>query len=254
MNKPFEAVVESIKEHAVNDGIKYYEVNDDGDHKLNKERIKILNEMKGTYDIKYSVHARWCDTNIASYNEGVREVVIKQLIESMNNAYQLESECWVFHPGSPSELSYFHFNKEEAINIQSVRIIEKEAHNFGIKIAIENMPNKVKDIGKSFLMVRTDEFTRFFDEVEGVGLAFDIGHANTVNQIEEYIERFGSRIVHLHIQDNDGIYDEHKELFEGNIDWEKVFTMISKSGYDGIYCVESIANPDESIKTLKRML
>lgn len=38
-------------------------------------------------------------------------------------------------------------------------------------------------------------------------ITFDIGHANTSNQIEEMIDTFKERIGNIHIHDNDGTRD-----------------------------------------------
>jgi len=39
-----------------------------------------FNEIKGSYGMKYSVHAPICDINIASVNEKIREVSVEEMI------------------------------------------------------------------------------------------------------------------------------------------------------------------------------
>jgi sugar phosphate isomerase/epimerase len=61
---------------------------------------------------------------------------------------------------------------------------------------------------------------------ENVGFWYDVGHAETWDQLgfvnhEEWLRRFSSRIVGVHLHDVVGI-DDHHVAGEGKIDWEMV--------------------------------
>jgi sugar phosphate isomerase/epimerase len=68
-------------------------------------------------------------------------------------------------------------------------------------------------------------------------ICFDIGHANTVNQIDDIIDALGDRIANIHIHDNTGSNDDHMTIGDGNIDFKKVLSRLSR--YKGRYIIES---------------
>jgi len=104
-------------------------------------------------------------------------------------------------------------------------------NEFGIAACLENMPSF------KFMIGRTAK--EMFELVDGTDMkiCFDIGHANTVNQIDEMTDLLGDRIKNVHIHDNNGDNDDHMTIGDGNIDFEKVLKKLSK--YKGKYIIES---------------
>ncbi len=119
---------------------------------------------------------------------------------------------------------------------------------YGIKVAVENMPNL------DFMLGRTPQ--ELADLVEGteLGICFDIGHANTVGDIDGFIDLLGSRFVNVHLHDNRGKIDEHLVLGEGNVDFGSALKKLSS--YKGNYVIESRDFPSavESRDILRQML
>ena len=87
-----------------------------------------------------------------------------------------------------------------------------------------------------------------------LGICFDIGHANTMGQIDDMVETFGDRIVNVHIHDNNGQRDEHLTIGDGAIDFDRVLGLLSS--YRGNYIIESknLDSAVESQSRLKKML
>ncbi|CUU01159.1 Mechanosensitive ion channel [Candidatus Kryptobacter tengchongensis] len=70
----------------------------------------------------------------------------------------------------------------------------------------------------------------------------------------EFIKRFGSKIVHIHVHDNNGDFDAHLGVGFGSINWVEVISAVKKINYRGALVVESKGNIGESIQTLKKLL
>lgn len=52
------------------------------------------------------------------------------------------------------------------------------------------------------------------------------------------MSRYGSRLMALHLHDNDGSSDQHCLPFDGTVDWQKVMKNISQTGYQGAVALE----------------
>ena len=52
------------------------------------------------------------------------------------------------------------------------------------------------------------------------------------------IRTLGSRIVCLHLNDNNTLFDQHKPPMTGLIDWKDVLSALKETGYEGIYNME----------------
>ncbi len=109
--------------------------------------------------------------------------------------------------------------------------LEEAQHEYGVSVAIENMPNIYFFLGR-----RSKDLAHI---VEGTDLdiCFDIGHAYTNGDIDGMIDTFGDRIKNIHIHDNNGDRDSHMTIGEGSIDFVHV---ISRLGfYDRNLVIES---------------
>jgi len=246
VNKTFEDLRRAIKKFDV----KYWEVVDEDALRLNKERVKILNELKSTSNIQYTVHAPFADANIASFNPAIRRLVLKQLENSLRYANLLEGKLWIFHPGMHTGLTPLHPGADLQISLQSIRYLLKKAGDLGIKIAIENMPGK-----SPCLSQQVAEFEQFYRELgnEPIGIALDVGHANTVGQVDLFLDSFMKKIVHVHVSDNDGSFDHHLPIGKGTINWKKIVATLTKNRFNGFVMIETLENPLADLKRFREL-
>jgi len=134
-------------------------------------------------------------------------------------------------------------------NLKTTRLLFKIASDYGVKIAIENMPEPY-----SFLMKSVEDFTKFYEEInEDIGLAFDVGHANLNGHTERFLTILGDKIVHIHAHDNDGKSDQHLGIGYGNVDWKNFANLLRKMPYDKLVIIESVEHIEESIRKLKHL-
>ena len=107
------------------------------------------------------------------------------------------------------------------------RIVEKSERH-GINITFENL--------------RKPEYLAFvLDNIESprVGFCYDSGHDNCYYSKDDLLDRHGSRLMALHLHDNDGAADQHLLPFDGSINWPVVMKKIAASGYTGSISLEA---------------
>jgi sugar phosphate isomerase/epimerase len=226
------------------------EVVDDGLHALNNKRVQTLNEAAKSYSLTYTLHAPFADINIASPSKPILHASLKRLKQSMAYANALNAKLWVFHPGIQTGISAFYPGKDWKQNLQSISSLHKTAEEYGVKIALENVPEPYP-----FTMKNVDDFTRFYKETSlDVDLVLDTGHANINKQIELFLTTFKGKIVHIHASDNMGELDQHLGIGYGKINWQQLAQTLREIAYDKTVIVESVEHVDESLQKLTQLL
>lgn len=246
LSEPFNKMVKQLSKTQT----PYVEVVDDGFHALSKKRVQILNETAKSYSLKYSVHAPFADINVASPSKSMLKASLKRLKASLQYASELDAYLWVFHPGSKSGISAFYPGADWTQNAKSIVELHKTAKDLGVKIVMENLPEKY-----NFLMKTPDDFNRFYMEtgLTDIGIVFDTGHAHLEGQIQPFLQKLPSKIAHVHISDNHGIIDEHLGLGYGTIDWLQFVKMLKATSFSGTVLTESVYNVDETMQKIKEL-
>jgi len=244
---PFSYMIRQLRNVAV----RHVEVLDESYHAFNSRRVKVIKEIAQNRCLNMTAHAPFVDVNIASPNPTFRRVMLKRLKKSMRLASQLDATLWVFHPGLQTGVSHLRLGEDWRLNLQSVRELLDAANENDVEITIENTPEPFP-----FILKSVDDFVRFYGDLgdANLGLTLDVGHANVNGQISDFIKRFSDKIVHVHASDNDGTFDSHLGIGEGNIDWKKVADSLKNVNYRRVIVVESESGVGKSIETLKEFL
>jgi sugar phosphate isomerase/epimerase len=243
LGEPFSSLMKELRKVP----LRQVELVDEGLHTFNASRVKALKQAAESLDLELTVHAPFVDNNIASPNPIFRRMFLKRLEKSILYASQLDCRLWVFHPGLKTGISYFYPGLDWQLNLDSVHELQEIAGRYGVKIAIENVPEPYL-----FLLKNVQDFERFYSDFgEDLPLVLDVGHANLIHQTQDFITQFSEKLVHVHASDNDGTGDLHLSIGHGNIDWRKVTAALKESGFNGVVMIESVKNIETSIKTLK---
>ena len=227
------------------------EVVDDGLHALDKKRVIVLKDVAKLRGIKYTVHAPFADINIASPSKPMLNVTLKRLKQSMAYASALNAQLWIFHPGSKTGISMFYPGEDWKQNSESIRELRETAEEYGLNIAIENLPEKY-----GFIMKTPEDFQKFYKEtgLNDVGIVLDVGHANLEGQTESFLRKMPDKIVHMHVSDNMGENDQHLGVGYGKINWQRFAETLREIAYDKTVMVESTEHVKESLQKLKQLL
>jgi len=132
----------------------------------------------------------------------------------------LGGDCVVVHPPKGSE------NPDERFRwfVESLGVIEPECRAAGIRVAVENMASLRGPHARALDPL----FERF--EADFLGFCFDSGHANIAGDLG-MLDRYGDRLIALHLHDNHGERDEHALPGEGTVDWAYVADVLRRLNY-----------------------
>ena len=171
-----------------------------------------------------------------------------EIMSEMQSACEMGVDTVTVHPGIINLAVSGTRERSIAAAQDSMRLLDRAQAEYGVRLAIENMPNVPVMLG-----ITAEEL----DEIVGptdLGICFDIGHANTSGQMDAMIETFGDRIVNVHIHDNMGVKDDHMTIGTGQIDFRSVIRKLRS--YKGRYIIESksLESAVESQEVLKRLL
>lgn len=119
------------------------------------------------------------------------------------------------------------------------------ADELGLKLMVEHINGSEETI--EILDLLFDKFPNLFFHL-------DVGHANLrkgENRTKEFLERYGSRLLHIHFSDNKGERDDHLPLGAGTIDWEEITNILKAHGYNGTITFE-VFSPDRELVLFSR--
>ena len=72
------------------------------------------------------------------------------------------------------------------------------------------------------------------------GFCLDVGHAHAFTSLPpvQWVERLGSRIIHLHVHDNPGDDDRHLPPGEGTIDFPPLYAALLEHCPEAVLSLE----------------
>jgi len=106
------------------------------------------------------------------------------------------------------------------------RIVEK-AERCGVNVAFENLWH-----------LELLEYVLDNINSERACFCYDSGHHNCRARDHDLLSKYGSRLMAIHLHDNDGLEDQHRLPFDGTIDWKATMRKIAQSGYKGPIALE----------------
>ena len=179
-------------------------------------------------------HTAWY-MPIASQFPELRQAGIDILVQCMRTFSDIRVPLMTVHPDirreqrDPDALA--------AANAESIAQLAEIGQSLGVRVIVENQAG-------TFSQVR--HMSRILDAAPTVGFHLDAAHSNLsgdYNRIDELLEAFASRLVHVHLSDNKGgDWDLHLPLGAGSIDWQRVIRSLKGVGYDGTVTLEVFAD------------
>ena len=159
-------------------------------------------------------------------------------------AADLGVETITIHPGNDYYYPEIPLKTQIGNTIAALDELLPVAEDRGVTVCIENIwcrsntPERLLEIKSAF-------------PTDTLGFCFDAGHANIMNKgrhfeknsaadcwtlvggtpvyDDQVQEKMLPQIVNCHLHDNDGQYDTHLNIFQGNTDWKKVMGLLRKA-------------------------
>ncbi len=198
------------------------------DHTDTFELKRLKAELSASGVRAHAIHAPFGPSyDISSPVDSIHDHGVNAIIESLELANYLESECVIIHAGDIVENGLSRRLERAHGVIVELSALATES---GIIIAVENLI-------PSFLGHQPEELFCLIKDTnpKAIRICFDSGHANLSGRFNEFAEALLPYSYTTHIHDNDGREDKHLFPGMGNINWH-VFADI----YRRSFCSASI--------------
>jgi len=230
-------------------GYSGWEIVNEGRQRLTPENLAEARQIAETTDLVITIHLPYSDLNLASMNQPIWEETVRQMKACLSLACDF-ARLAVVHPGHLSPLGMQMPDTAWSQNITGIRQICDHAADLDMKIAVENMVNMPALLGR-----RPEEIAGILETVdrENVGFIFDVGHANTNGNVENFL-KLKDIMIHAHMHDNHGERDEHLPVGNGTVPWNKVAAGLKD--YKGRIVTESrsLEEGQRSVNRLKKLM
>lgn len=185
-----------------------------------KARFTEVKAHLAKYPFTYSVHGPMFDLNLTSENKTVRENTLNELKQAIEIGAEIQASHVIIDPGV---CLYRVFDKRQAQQraIEAIMELQQHAKKYRQPLAIENIGHNGTELFDQ------EEFCNLLDnfpDKEMLGLVLDTGHAHLNGwNIPEVIDNTKDQLLAIHLNDNDGLTDNHLAIGDGTIDWTPVF-------------------------------
>lgn len=239
---PFLNMLESISKR-----FELWEILSEGEDRL--ELIKDdVRYGKDSLGMRFQVHAPLSDVNIGSVHEPMRIAAVDEIKQAIMMCRQLEIPLVTIHPGFVQGIAFLNKAKALEKTKESVKEIAAYTLDQSVTVVVENLPANI-----NATCTQADELLEAI-EGSGLGICFDMGHANTAGQMDEML-KLVDRFKNVHLHNNDGQWDQHNRVDDGSADVSKVVSVLKRS-YRGNIIIEStdLESGERSKRVLEALL
>lgn len=249
-------LTDSVFEEFKNTGINYMEISlkniqnyNDPDEKTeaiishNPHKIRAAAKCN---DVKiWSLHlpfgAGYYDISCAEADK--RQNAVQKYSTLIGYASEIGAEIAVLHP-SFEPIDDCCREERLKLSTDSLYLLSKVAKEYGIKIAVENLPRTC--LGRT-----SDEILRLISADNSLGVCFDVNHLLAQSH-KDFVSAVGNKIITLHVSDYDFVDERHWLPGTGKIDWKELIDLLKGIGYNGPFMNEVVGllekeeNPEET--------
>ena len=202
-----------------------------GERRRVADRGDELRDALGAAEVDLLVHLPFGGINPGSPFEHVREGSILELEAALETAADLGAEKAVAHASAEAWGPAWDDDDLHDRLFESIDRLDEAAAEWGITLCVENVP------GGAF---GTNDFSALFDATDA-SMTLDTGHARMHGRdsggIAAFVEDYGGRISHVHVNDTRVARDEHLPFGAGNLDFERILGAFP-DGWDGTLSLE----------------
>ena len=172
----------------------------------------------------------------ADLTESIRRGSVSEMQRSIEVAADLGAKTVVLHPSMANGMGAFVLDKVKAYAFDFIAQMAQAARELNLTLCLENM------MPHNRIGVQPDDIEEMLDEIPGLKLTLDTGHANIGDRrgrrLKSLVDRFGDRIGHIHVSDNSGRQDDHLAVGQGTVRFADLVSRLKAVGYDGTITLE----------------
>ena len=193
-------------------------------------------------------HSAWF-LPLASPFAGIRRACLEEFRRCLRGAHRIGATVLNTHYSKPPSA----FSTRDAVtwHAEVLSPLCEEAAGLGITIVLEHVPFGGPQ--------QLETIAAILDRVPSLRFHLDSGHAKLErgsDRWDEYLDRLGPKLGHVHLSENDGTADQHLPLGavpRSTTDWPQHIRRLRATGYDGTITLEVFA-PEKDYLLLSRDL
>ena len=165
----------------------------------------------------------------------IREASLAEFRRALRAAHRIGATVMNVHYGKSPGF----FPKEQVVgwHVEVLARLCQEAAEAGVTVVLEHVPHGGRD--------QLENIAAFMEGVPLLRFHLDSGHAKLErDRWEEYLDRLGPRLRHVHLSENDGTADQHLPpgaAPRSTTDWPQHVKKLKATGYDGTITLEVFA-------------
>lgn len=199
----------------------------DGDWRPLADRARGL--LDG-YNGRLGIHGPFWGLSIDAWDPEIRTVVTRRLMQGLEVCAALGATHMVVHsPFTAWTANNFQATPEwgtqhaERVEATMAPVVAR-ARDQGTLLVLENIEDTIPSARKALVEALGPD---------SVGVSLDTGHAHLAHHmagapdVAAFTADAGTRLAHVHVQDNDGFADRHWQIGTGTIDWTAFFGALA---------------------------
>ncbi|MFC6333068.1 sugar phosphate isomerase/epimerase family protein [Paenibacillus septentrionalis] len=120
-------------------------------------------------------------------------------------------------------------NRCNTLGLERMKRIAETAERLGVNVALENLWNYSN---LAYVLEQVDS--------QRIGFCYDCGHHYRYYPEEDFLSMFGSRMMAIHLHDNNGSHAQHGLPYDGSLDWSTIMKNITAANYSGPIAIEAM--------------
>jgi sugar phosphate isomerase/epimerase len=188
------------------------------------------------YNLGVVGHTAWF-LPLASPFAGIRQACLEEFRRALQATHRIGATVMNLHYGKAPKF----FPRERVVewHAEVLSRLCDEAAALGVTIVLEHVPHAGGD--------QLENIVAIMESVPLLRFHLDSGHAKLErghDRWEEYLERLGKKLLHVHLSENDGTADQHLPLGavpRSATDWPRHIRKLKASCYDGTITLEVFA-------------
>jgi len=194
-----------------------------------KEIMKDYKNKLKKFEGRVSLHGAFQDIIIHSRDIKIQNISKERIFQNLLIAKELNAEYIVFHGNFNPLIRHLSYEKNWVE--QNAKLWHEAIERYDITILIENVWETSPGI-----------FLNLINAVNSpkLKICFDTGHANIFSEVplEEWFSCLRDNIAYIHINDNEGKFDNEMVPGDGNINWHEFSDLINKYKINPVYVFE----------------
>lgn len=151
-----------------------------------------------------SVHLPFWNLDLLSPDPEIRTLTLRRLLFGLERAAELGADRAVFHSGIPHGRTPKEALERAQRLVEALKPLVRRAFLLGVELFLENTHEPSPESMEPLLEAYPE-----------LGFCFDAAHARVFSRTPDPTPWLALDPGHLHLNDNDGVYDGHRQLGEG---------------------------------------